>query len=253
VAGLRLVGLRPKGLEPVDLQVATGELVFLSGPSGAGKSLLLRAVADLDPHVGEVLLNGVPRSAISAPEWRRRVGLLPAESHWWGDRVGDHFHDPSAPLPNILHISRRVGYAHHLGTVLVGTAHPTGLRMKNKTKQCASARTGETDTELASILARLGFGTEVLGWSVSRLSTGERQRLALARLIVNRPEALLLDEATANLDPLSRDRVEAIVRDYRRGRAAAVLWVSHDPEQRRRLAGRSLVIRNARLEPELWT
>lgn len=77
--------------------------------------------------------------------------------------------------------------------------------------------------------------------------------MALARLIVNRPEALLLDEATANLDPLNRDRVEAIVRDYRRDRAAAVLWISHDSEQRRRLAGRSLVIRNARLEPEPWT
>lgn len=88
----------------------------------------------------------------------------------------------------------------------------------------------------------------MLGWSVSRLSTGER--LALARLIANRPEALLLDEATANLDPLNRDRVEAMVRDYRRERAAAMLWVSHDPEQRRRLGGRGLVIRNARLEPE---
>lgn len=63
----------------------------------------------------------------------------------------------------------------------------------------------------------------------------------------------MLDEATANLDPLNRDRVEALVRDYQRERTAAVLWVSHDPEQRRRLGGRSLVIRDARLEPEPWT
>lgn len=210
MAGLRLVGLRPKGLEPVDLEVIAGELVFLSGSSGSGKSLLLRAIADLDPHLGEVLIDGVPRSVIPAPEWRRRVGLLPTEAHWWGDRVGDHLRDPGA-------------------------------------------RTGEQDPEVTEILNRLGFGTEVLGWSVSRLSTGERQRLALARLIANRPEALLLDEATANLDPPNRDRVEAMVRDYRRERAAAVLWISHDPEQRRRLAGRGLVIRNARLEPEPWT
>lgn len=209
MANLRLAGLRPKVLEPIDLELAAGELVFLSGPSGAGKSLLLRAIADLDPHLGEVRIDGIPRSLLSAPEWRRRVGLLPAESHWWGDRVGDHF---PAPDP----------------------------------------RTGAGNAETTPILNRLDFGAEVLGWSVSRLSTGERQRLALARLIANGPEVLLLDEATANLDPLNRDRVEAIVQDYRRDRAAAVLWVSHDRSQRRRLAGRCLVIRNARLEPEAW-
>jgi len=210
MAGLYLVGLRPRGLEPVDLKITASELLLLSGPSGSGKSLLLRAIADLDPHAGEVRIDAVPRSALSAPEWRRRVGLLPAESHWWQDKVGDHFRD-------------------------------------------LNSEAGEDDAEVIGILNRLDFGADVLVWSVSRLSTGERQRLALASLLANRPEALLLDEATANLDPANRDRVEVIVRDYRRDRAAAVLWVSHDPEQRRRLAGRSLVIRDARLEPEPWT
>jgi len=209
MADLCLVKLRPRVLEPVDLKIAAGEPVFLSGPSGSGKSLLLRAIADLDPHAGEVRIDGIPRSTIPASRWRRRVGLLPAESHWWGDRVGDHF---PAAVPRI----------------------------------------GATDAEIMAILNRLDFGAEVLGWSVSQLSTGERQRLALARLLANGPEALLLDEATANLDPLNRDRAEALIRDYWRERAAAVLWASHDPEQRRRLAGRALVIRNARLEPEPW-
>jgi ABC-type iron transport system FetAB ATPase subunit len=104
--------------------------------------------------------------------------------------------------------------------------------------------------DLEDLLERLGFGSEVLGWSVARLSTGERQRLALARLLANGPDVLLLDEATANLDPPNRERVEAIVQDYRRERRAAVLWVSHDPEQRRRLDGRRLIIRNDHLEPE---
>jgi len=117
----------------------------------------------------------------------------------------------------------------------------------------STPRPEKTTLRLSGILNRLDFGADVLGWSVSRLSTGERQRLALARLLANRPEVLLLDEATANLDPANRDRVEVIVRDYRRDRAAAVLWVSHDPEQRRHLAGWSLVIRDARLEPEPWT
>jgi ABC-type iron transport system FetAB ATPase subunit len=101
-----------------------------------------------------------------------------------------------------------------------------------------------------ALLADLGFGPETLGWAISRLSTGERQRLALARVLVNRPAALLLDEATANLDPPNRDRVEALVEGYRAEHGAAVLWVSHDPEQRERLGGRRLMIQARRLVPE---
>ncbi len=103
---------------------------------------------------------------------------------------------------------------------------------------------------LSELLARLGFRAAVLDWEVRRLSTGERQRLALARLLVNRPEVLLLDEATANLDPDNRGRVEAVIADYRAEQAAAVLWVSHDREQRLRMKGRRLTIRDGRLEPE---
>lgn len=213
MAGLTLSGIQPKILQPVDLELARGELVFLSGPSGSGKSLLLRAVADLDPHAGEALIDGTARSDMAAPQWRRRVGLLPAESHWWDDRVGDHF----------------------------AASAPSGSE---------KAVDGVPQVDPARFLQRLGFGAEVLGWNVSRLSTGERQRLSLARLLCNRPEVLLLDEATANLDPPNRDRVEAVIQGYRRDRGAAVLWVSHDPEQRRRLDGRRLAIVDGRLEPE---
>lgn len=209
MAGLRLQALRPRVLAPVDLDLQAGELALISGASGSGKSLLLRAIADLDPHGGEVWLGEEPRSAMPAHRWRRRVGLLPAESSWWEDQVGSHFPETTGnPIP------------------------------------------------LDQLLADLGFGPEVLGWSVSRLSTGERQRLALARLLAQEPEALLLDEATANLDPSNRDRVESVVEGYRARRVAATLWVSHDPEQRERLSadgrGRQLVIRDGRVEPHPW-
>jgi len=213
VTCLRLSGIRAKVLEPVDMELAHGELVFVSGPSGSGKSLLLRAIADLDPHAGEAQVDAITRSAMPAPEWRRRVGLLPAESHWWADRVGDHF----------------------------PRSFPQARGGRKETNQGVAPH---------ALLEGLDFRPDVLDWSVSRLSTGERQRLALARLLANQPEVLLLDEATANLDPSNRERVEVIVNNYRRDRAAAVLWVSHDPEQRRRLGGRRLIIRNGRLEPE---
>ncbi len=109
---------------------------------------------------------------------------------------------------------------------------------------CPSAqRTG------AAALAALGFGPEVLDWEVARLSTGERQRLALLRLLGNAPQALLLDEPTAALDPASRARVEAVVADYRRKREAAVLWVSHDPAQIGRVADRHYRLEDGRLQP----
>jgi ABC-type iron transport system FetAB ATPase subunit len=77
----------------VDLDLYAGETVCLSGQSGAGKTLLLRAIADLDPNHGEVLLEGVPRDRFSGPAWRRRVTFCAAESAWWGARVTDHFTD----------------------------------------------------------------------------------------------------------------------------------------------------------------
>ncbi|MBK1649158.1 ABC transporter ATP-binding protein [Rhabdochromatium marinum] len=188
MARLALRALRPRhGLAAVDLDIDAGELLLLSGPSGAGKSVLLRAIADLDPHQGQVWLGERAASAMAPAEWRRRVGLLMAESGWWGATVGDHF---PAALHADLHAER---------------------------------------------LSALGFGLEVLDWSVARLSTGERQRLALARLLARQPEVLLLDEPTANLDSSNRARVEQVILDYRQQHQAAVLWVSHDDAQRQRL------------------
>ena len=84
-------GLTTKAGGPVDFALHSGEIVAVRGPSGSGKSLMLRAVADLDPAEGEVTLDGVPRARIAAPEWRRQVAFVPAESGWWDDRVGAHF------------------------------------------------------------------------------------------------------------------------------------------------------------------
>jgi energy-coupling factor transporter ATP-binding protein EcfA2 len=86
-------------------------------------------------------------------------------------------------------------------------------------------------------------------WPVSRLSSGERQRLAVLRLLVNAPEALLLDEPTANLDTQNRSRVEFFLTDYIHRNGAACLWVSHDLEQIRRISRRCYEIQDGRLSP----
>ncbi|HSH40832.1 MAG TPA: ATP-binding cassette domain-containing protein [Arenicellales bacterium] len=96
-------------------------------------------------------------------------------------------------------------------------------------------------------LAALGFSEDVLGWYVDRLSSGERQRLAVLRVLSIQPSVLLLDEPTANLDEKNIDRVESLVRGYLGDTGAGCLWVSHDQRQLRRMAGRCLRLDHGRL------
>ena len=99
----------------------------------------------------------------------------------------------------------------------------------------------------AEQLRRLGFDEDVAGWRVERLSSGEKQRLALLRLLANRPEVLLLDEPTANLDAGNIERVEKLVTDYVSTQRASCLWVSHDERQITRLCERCLEMADAGL------
>jgi len=200
MTSLNLIQFQSRLLEPIDLELASGECITLSGPSGSGKTLLLRAIADLDPHRGEARLGDRSQSATPAPEWRRRVGLLPTESHWWHESIGPH-------LPTVDQ----------------------------------------------AMLCDLGFEPDCLEWQVSRLSSGERQRLALARLLTNQPEVLLLDEPTANLDSENAGRVEGVIRQYRQQRGCGIIWVSHNQEQRQRVGAHGYLINDGRLEPETWS
>ena len=85
-----------------------------------------------------------------------------------------------------------------------------------------------------------------IDWRVDRLSTGEKQRLALLRAWIDEPPALLLDEPTAALDPTAEAAVEAALR-RRRDRGAAILMVTHSADQAARLADRALEIRDRTL------
>lgn len=89
--GLRAEGIAAGAIGPLDLSVGGGEGLALTGPSGTGKSTVLRMLADLIPHRGEVWLHEQAQSQTPATEWRRLVGYVPAESAWWANRVRDHF------------------------------------------------------------------------------------------------------------------------------------------------------------------
>jgi ABC-type multidrug transport system ATPase subunit len=78
---------------PFDFEVEAGACVVIQGPSGAGKSVLLRMLADLDPHEGEALLDGAPAISMPPAVWRARVIYQPAEPAWWEATPAAHFDD----------------------------------------------------------------------------------------------------------------------------------------------------------------
>ncbi|WP_248304456.1 ATP-binding cassette domain-containing protein [Breoghania sp. L-A4] len=96
-------------------------------------------------------------------------------------------------------------------------------------------------------LEALGLPREALDWRVERLSTGERQRLALARALAGKPDVLLLDEPTSGLDAEARTAVESRLRRFRDGGGAIVL-VTHDADQAQRLGASHLTVAGGRLE-----
>lgn len=192
---LSVKGLGPRGIERFDLEMKAKECAALLGPSGSGKSLLLRAIADLDPHEGQAYLEGGDRVAMPAHEWRRQVMYVAAESGWWADGVAAHFDDVAAAMP---------------------------------------------------LIEALGLPGACATWPVARLSTGEKQRLALARALSRAPKILLLDEPTSGLDADAAMKAEALIASFL-AKGGAVLMVTHDPAQAARLAGRILRIESGRL------
>ncbi len=96
------------------------------------------------------------------------------------------------------------------------------------------------------LVEALGLTADCGDWPVARLSTGEKQRLALVRSLLMEPRALLLDEPTSGLDPDAIERVEALIR-ARQEAGVSVLWVTHDRAQARRVARRCVEIENGQL------
>jgi putative ABC transport system ATP-binding protein len=105
-------------------------------------------------------------------------------------------------------------------------------------------------TAAAAVLTNLGFSEEAKSWPIARLSTGERLRLALVRALIIPPKVLLLDEPTAALDPPSVAAVESLVATRIRA-GLAVLWVTHDAGQVRRIARRQLVVEAGSVREEI--
>jgi ATP-binding cassette subfamily B protein len=176
-------------LHDFDLDVRPGETVALVGPSGAGKStvfsLLLRFY---DPQHGRITLDGIDLTALSLPELRGAIALVPQETVIFGGSAADNI---------------RFGR---------GTADDEEVHQ--------AARAAEADEFIRALGD--GYAAE-LGERGVRLSGGQRQRIAIARAILRNAPLLLLDEATSALDAQSEAAIQHALARLERGRTTLVI------------------------------
>ena len=194
------------GLDRVDLEVAEGERVAVLGPNGAGKTTLMLSLNGvLTPTSGAVEIGGTALSRNTVREIRRRVGLV--------------FQDPDDQL-FMPTVAQDVAF----GPANFGV---TGEALRT----CV-------DEALAAVEM-----TEHADRSPAHLSGGQRRRAALATVLACRPEILVLDEPSANLDPVARrDLAETLL-----GLSSTMLVVTHDLPYAAQLCERAVIMDGGRI------
>ncbi len=172
------------------MDIRQNEFTVLLGPSGSGKSTLLRMLNCLNsPTSGEIYFDDKPLTDYDLSHLRKRVGMV--------------FQSP---------------------TMINGTVKEN-LTMTQKWIKDGNII---ADTELTQILEQVGLDSNFLDKDARSLSGGEQQRIALARVLLNKPEVLLLDEPTGNLDPQLANKILKLVNQLYRDLKLTVILVSHN-------------------------
>src|SRR5499427_6575210 len=181
-----------EALRELSFEIGAGEMAFVTGRSGAGKSTLLKLIALLDrPTRGQVLVNGqnvAQTRRRGVPRWRRGIGMVFQDHKLLMDRsVYDN-----VALPLVI----------------------TGVAREEIGKRVRAA------LDKVGLLGREGDAPVAL-------STGEQQRVGIARAIVGKPPVLIADEPTGNLDPQLSAEVMALFGEFQQV-GTTVLIASHD-------------------------
>lgn len=201
----------PDALRNVTLEISRGEMVFLTGHSGAGKSTLLRLIAAIERCTqGQLVVNGEDLNEISSrriPYFRRRIGFVFQSPRLLPDRTV--FDNVALPL------------------IISGYPYRDILR------------------RVRAALDKVGLLRKA-GFYPITLSGGEQQRVGIARSVVNKPQVLLADEPTGNLDPALSWEIMLLFRQFNRF-GVTVLVATHDISLIQQMQCRTLTLRNGSL------
>lgn len=200
-----------EALHDVTLQIERGEMVFITGHSGAGKSTLLKLLMLMErPSQGQILVSdqNIGRMPTSQiPYYRRNIGVVFQDHQLLFDR--SVFDNVALPL------------------------------------QISGHTTEETARRTRAALEKVGLLSKEKMAPLT-LSSGEQQRVGIARAIVNKPALLLADEPTGNLDPVLSADIMSLFRDFNRV-GVTVIVASHDLELVHRLQCREIMLRQGRV------
>lgn len=207
----------------ITFTLAAGQKMGLIGRNGGGKTTLLKILLrqeNPEPSVvGGVVVH--PRVALAAG---RRMGYLRQEAPVYPEHtIGEEIEAALAP---IRAVQARITEAEHaMSDAADDAALEQAMAEYTAAHDAFEALGGyAVEGERDAVLLRLGFGPEALAKRVGSCSGGEQTRLALAKLVLTRPDLLILDEPTNHLDIAATEWLEGFLRDY----DGAVLLVSHD-------------------------
>lgn len=200
-----------KALKDINIQIADGEFVFIMGRSGSGKSTLLKLLLkEAEPTSGHIVVNDMNLQKMPrryVPKYRRGLGVVFQDFRLLKDR---------SVFENVAFAQRVVG------------ASPRTIR-----------------EAVPEMLKMVGLSAKYK-MLPRQLSGGEQQRVAIARALINRPEVLLADEPTGNLDHQNAIEIMKLLKEINEG-GTTVVVVTHSQEIVEQMGGRVITLDRGRL------